>query len=1135
MCGIVAVLRRPARRLPPAGADVLAGLDRAIAAAGALETLGESATVAEDVDLALRGTPGITALLADPSLARAAEVRCAQLDDIVAGLEQSLDGDTAELGADRVEEVNAALVRLKDAAWAIRRDRLPTAAAVAGLAGETDLTAEATEGYASIQTALAAIDRLEVRGRDSAGIHVLVTGTGLDLSDPDLAALAGSRAANALLTSGALRQAAPHAIAFVYKAAAEIGELGDNTRVLRRAITGDDLLRRALSSPGAGADVIAHTRWASVGVISEPNAHPLNQEEDPRTADGPYVAAALNGDVDNHEELQVADGLRTAPEITTDAKVIPVMVARSMASGLDAVDAFAETVARFDGSVAICAQAAGEPGRLLLALRGSGQALYVGLAEDAFVVASEPYGLVEETSRYLRMDGEATGGQIVVLDRVAAGELAGISRSAYNRKELPVGEDECMTAGMTTRDIDRAGYPHFFLKEVSQAPESFRRTLRGKLTGTGARLTVTLPAGALPARVARALAAGEIRRVFAIGQGTAHVAAAVLADALDHALPASVRVRVEALPGSELSAFRLDDDMSDALVVAISQSGTTTDTNRTVDLARSRGAAVLAIVNRRGSDLAERADGVLYTSDGRDVEMSVASTKAFYAQVAAGILLAEAIAAELTGPGYRGDADLLAGLRDLPAAMEQVLEARPAIAAAAWEHAPARRHWAVVGSGANRFAAAELRIKLSELAYKAVACDATEDKKHIDLSSEPLVLVCAAGLPAAALSDLAKELAIFKAHKAAPVVLATEGVPLPAAAAAIPIPEVHPRLGFVLAAMAGHLFGYEAALAIDAKARALREARAAVEDVALRSKDPYAVMARLGAGLAATSARFHQGLADGAYNGSLEAGTAVRLASLLRYATGVVPLDVYELEHRRVGTPGVVIEDLLSALTDAIDELTRPVDAIKHQAKTVTVGISRPEEDLFASPLVAATLGAGPSRDRLSYRVLRTLAALAPAVDQVVGWTRYALDGAVTDDDGATVRVIGKGGVAKGIPSRAETDARPVLRGTKHRAATLREVTVARGGRDQRTVCIIPEITGGAVVGITLLHARFAERLAPSAMRAVLEGYQSRYGALVDAVTETEPAFDEARLGEVAVIDLLTSPVHVLAARWRDQ
>src|SRR4029434_5896297 len=125
--------------------------------------------------------------------------------------------------------------------------------------------------------------------------------------------------------------------------------------------------------------------------------------------------------------------------------------------------------------------------------------------------------------------------------------------------------------------------------------------------------------------------------------------------------------------------FGLGADMSDTLVVAISQSGTTTDTNRTVDLVRARGGAVVAIVNRRNSDLTDKADGVLYTSDGRDVEMSVASTKAFYAQVAAGFLLAAAVAQEVGGTV---DQALLQALRDLPTAMTEVVARRPAIAEA---------------------------------------------------------------------------------------------------------------------------------------------------------------------------------------------------------------------------------------------------------------------------------------------------------------------------------------------------------------------------------------------------------------------------------------------------------------------
>ncbi len=931
MCGVVAVLRRRSTVPPADPAELMAGLDAALRhlAAGPAGLIAAAAGF-ETLDGRLRGPAGVRVLAGHPELATRLDGAMTEARSAVGGLEADLDAARLPLNGAELEAANAAIVRLKDVLWAISSDRLRAAREVIALAA--DATSEAAlEAYWSIYVALSAIDRLEVRGRDSAGLHLLVTGHGLDPSDAEIAA----RAADPLFRSGSVRlvpgtQPSPGggapALAFVFKAAAEIGELGDNVRAVRGAIAADDLLRRAVSGPDAEVTVVGHTRWASVGLISEANAHPLNSEEQGR-GQAPYVAAALNGDVDNHLELRAAEGLATPAEITTDAKVIPMLVSRRMAEGADPVEAFRRTVATFEGSVAIAASAAADPGAVLLALRGSGQALYIGLADDAFVVASEPYGVVEETPRYLRMDGEATGGQVVVLRRDGAGTLAGLQRRAYDGAPLPVADGEIAVAEITTRDVDRAGYPHFLLKEVSEAPESFRKTLRGKVTDDGGQLTVTLGEETLPTSVRKALASGAYRRVLVIGQGTAAVAGQILASTLTSVLPPAAGVTVAGLPASELSGFGLDDDMSDTLVVAISQSGTTTDTNRTVDLVRARGAAVLAVVNRRNSDLVEKADGVLYTSDGRDVEMSVASTKAFYAQVAAGFLLSLALAKEIrlgqaaNGNGGAGtaaarrDHELLEGLRDLPAALEVVLAARPEIAAAAWAYAPGRRHWAVVGNGPNRLTASELRIKLSELAYKSIACDATEDKKHIDLSSEPLILVCAAGLPAAAAADVGKELAIYRAHKAAPVVIGTRGTAYPAALATIEVPPVHPQLAFVLSAMAGHLFGYEAALAIDAQARALREIRAAVEDVVGDGEGPPEhLLIRLAPRVAAGARAFSEGLRNGLYNGALEAGTAVELASVLRYATRALPLELYELDHGRVGTPGVVVEDLAGAL-----------------------------------------------------------------------------------------------------------------------------------------------------------------------------------------------------------------------------
>jgi glucosamine--fructose-6-phosphate aminotransferase (isomerizing) len=1141
MCGIIAILRRPSLRTPPAAHEVLTGLDASCGALGAgLGSLDQAAAALEQVDQALSGPPGVRALIDDESLALAVEKRLADIEGRIAELERSLDAGEVDLDVGKTEEVNAALVRIKDAAWSLGKDRLRAARAVDELARPSGHTAAdqtsaigqaAVEAYYSLHSALSAIDRLEVRGRDSAGLHVLVEGHGLDLDAGENRSAIGERSTDALFTSMAVRSPGGH-LAFVYKAAAEIGELGDNARRLREAIRGDALLRRALGSNDARAVVVGHTRWASVGIISQPNAHPLNQEEEGRY-DGPYVAAALNGDVDNHAELAVGEGLRIPAEITTDAKLIPTLISRRIDGGLAPLDAFGDAVAGLDGSVAIAASTAATPDQLLLALRGSGQALYVGLAEDAFVVASEPYGLVEETSRYLRMDGEAAPegvrGQIVTLDRREAGEIEGINRLDYDGRPLAVRPGEVQTLEITSRDIDRDDFPHFLLKEITESPQSFRKTLRGKIDDSHSQLRVRLGEDTLPSRLRTRLRTSAIRRVKVIGQGTAAVAGQSLAATLS-GLVSGTHLSVAAIPATELSGFGLEDDMSDTLVIAISQSGTTTDTNRTVDLARARGAGVVAVVNRRNSDLAEKADGVLYTSDGRDVEMSVASTKAFYAQVAAGFLLALSIADELGSCDRRAAHELLSALRRLPEAMESVLALRPEIALAAQQCAPGRRHWAVVGNGRDRIAAQELRIKLSELCYKSIACDATEDKKHIDLSSEPLVLVCAAGLSGPNADDVAKEVAIYRSHKAAPVVITAEADHrFSAAVHVIQVPRVDPALAFVLAAMAGHLFAYEAALAIDAQALPFRAARAAVESLVSSSRDAGDPLERLAPLVEPAARRFFEELRTGSYDGHLEPSTAVRVASLLRYVVGPAPLDSYQVEFGKLGTPAVVVEDLAEALTGAVEELTRPVDAIKHQAKTVTVGISRSEEALFRVRLVEAVLSAGVARDRISYRALRTLAALDDGVAEVTGFTRYRIEGGV--DDEATIHVVERGGVARDIPSRTADN--PTLRGTKHRAAYEREVTVARGRNDGRTVVLVPETKGGEVTGMTLLHVRFHDRLPAARAQAVLLGYRDRYSALVDAVTETEPAFDEAVLGEVALVDLLSEPVHVLADHWR--
>ena len=117
------------------------------------------------------------------------------------------------------------------------------------------------------------------------------------------------------------------------------------------------------------------------------------------------------------------------------------------------------------------------------------------------------------------------------------------------------------------------------------------------------------------------------------------------------------------------------------------------------------------------------------------------------------------------------------------------------------------------------------------------------------------------------------------------------------------------------------------------------------------------------------------------------------------------------------------------------------------------------------------------------------------------------------------------------MASRVERN--PHLVGTKRRVANEREVLVARGRSDGRTVIFVPEVKAGACTGITLLHVRFHDRLPAEVMRGVLQGYDRRYDRLVDWVSETEPSFRDALLGELPVADLLITPISDMADLWK--
>ena len=199
MCGIIGVISRRPTRPVPIDSDIVELLDRAVAA---IDDVASVTRFVGEVDGLLKGLPGVMALVDRPQLLAAITARLDQLDAFAADVDRRLEVDG--LAAEELERRGAESIAMRDALWSVRNDRLRTARKVGELAGR-DAGEGPLDAYLAIQQALSALDRLEVRGRDSAGIHVFVRDHGLDLTDPSVQAAIRERTQDPTFQSGSVR------------------------------------------------------------------------------------------------------------------------------------------------------------------------------------------------------------------------------------------------------------------------------------------------------------------------------------------------------------------------------------------------------------------------------------------------------------------------------------------------------------------------------------------------------------------------------------------------------------------------------------------------------------------------------------------------------------------------------------------------------------------------------------------------------------------------------------------------------------------------------------------------------------------------------------------------------------------
>ncbi len=386
---------------------------------------------------------------------------------------------------------------------------------------------------------------------------------------------------------------------------------------------------------------VGHTRWATHGRPSEANAHPHTGGGPP--SGGPEVAVVHNGIIENHAELrEELKGCGREFRSETDTEVIAHLLAERVEAGESLREALVGTLKRLRGSFAVAAMSADEPETIVAARHQS--PLVVGLGEGENFLASAVQALLGNTKKFLFVEN----GEVVILTDSTV-EIQTLWGEPVQRETFEV--------DWSAEAMRLDGYEDFMLKEIHEQPAALQATLAGRLDADG---IVDLSELNLD------LAAPGVERVVVVACGTAYHAGLLGRYAIERL----ARLPVEVAVASE---YRYADPIGDekTLVVAISQSGETTDTLAAVETARAFGGRVLAITNTQGSLLTREADAVLLTKAGPEV--GVAATKTFLTQVAALYLLALGLAG---ARGVRSEEELSEigrGLRRSPEKIEEAL------------------------------------------------------------------------------------------------------------------------------------------------------------------------------------------------------------------------------------------------------------------------------------------------------------------------------------------------------------------------------------------------------------------------------------------------------------------------------
>ncbi len=467
-------------------------------------------------------------------------------------------------------------------------------------------------------------------------------------------------------------------------------------------------MQNAAAAEGLSGQIgIGHTRWATHGGVTEPNAHPH--------ISGNLIAVVHNGIIENHEAIRAElKQLGYAFESQTDTEVIAHLVHHRYQQNHDLFAAVEAAVRELVGAYAIAVVALDQPDLMVCARMGC--PLLIGRGEHENFIASDVSAVLSSTRRVIYLEE----GDVVAVrrDGIVIHDQAG--------RTVERGEH---VSDVSIASLELGPYSHYMQKEIHEQPRALADTIEAVLDeGFSPALFGEGAAGVL----------GQVEGVQILACGTSYYAGSV------------ARYWIEAIAGLPCqveiaSEYRYRPAVANPkhLVVTISQSGETLDTLEALKYAKSLGHDLtLAICNVQESAIPRASRLVFYTRAG--AEIGVASTKAFTTQLVALFILAVTLAKQRGRIDDEQQAAYLEALRHLPGSVQHALNLEPQIKLWA-EQFGGKQHALFLGRGLHYPIALEGALKLKEISYIHAEAYPAGELKHGPLalvdSEMPVVVI----------------------------------------------------------------------------------------------------------------------------------------------------------------------------------------------------------------------------------------------------------------------------------------------------------------------------------------------------------------------------------------------------------